>query len=114
MDNCLMTCLLQMPVATTTTPAGASTAVAYGQEQVDFIVKTVDDLEQLKYGASSTAPTYYIQPAPTAGNVAQLAPQQVVVTQSGQQIQIQPQQQVVRTSPRKQVRYSKYGNAYQH
>ena len=109
-----MTCLLQMPVATTTTPAGAGTAVAYGQEQVDFIVKTVDDLEQLKYGAGSTAPTYYIQPAPTAANVAQLAPQQVVVTQSGQQIQIQPQQQVVRTSPRKQVRYSKYGNAYQH
>ena len=102
-----------MPVATTT-PAGAGTAVAYGQEQVDFIVKTVDDLEQLKYGAGSTAPTYYIQPAPTAANVAQLAPQQVVVTQSGQQIQIQPQHHVVqRTSPRKQVRYSKYGNAYQ-
>merc|ERR1711974_441978 len=109
-------------VQTSGTTSIVTTVTTYGQEQMDFIVKTVDDLEQLKYGASTSAPTYYIQSATpgTPANLTQLSTQQVVVTQAaGQTIQIQPQTQLVttqqqqpRTSPRKQVRYSKYGNVY--
>ena len=104
---------IHMPV-TTTTPVTLSagvvqgTSAGYGQDQMDFIVKTVDDLEQLKYGGGTSAPTYYIQPAPNAANVNQLGQQL-----HPQQVQFQPQQQQQqqpRTSPRKHHKYSKYGN----
>ena len=84
-------------VQTSGTTSSGATVTTYGQEQMDFIVKTVDDLEQLKYGAATSAPTYYIQSATpgTPANLTQLSTQQVVVTQAaGQTIQIQPQTQV--------------------
>ena len=84
-------------VQTSGTTSSGTTVTTYGQEQMDFIVKTVDDLEQLKYGAATSAPTYYIQSATpgTPANLTQLSTQQVVVTQAaGQTIQIQPQTQV--------------------
>ena len=95
-----------------TSQVAYATAAAPGDQLENYFVKTVDDLEQLKYGNTAPA-TYYIQPAPTAANVTQLA--------AGQQVQIQTQQVVAhhqqaaaqpRTSPRKHQKYAKYGNSY--
>ena len=89
------------PVVTTSTSAVYSSSA---DNQIDYIIKTVDDLEQLKYSQVDSAPTYYIQQTPSATGIVQLSHIQVA-GESGVQYE---REELPRSSPRKHQRFVKY------